>query len=175
VAALAVFTACGSSSDESSSDAGDRPSLPTAVTTAGAGETATLDGALFIADRTLPASALSAERLESVGEAESGGEKLVFARARTDEVEPWERVSSATDGWRVWQPAAVVQALDEAGSGATVLEAESTLFPDACLGAAEPGEICAAVITPGYRVVIEQNGVETEYRIGLQGNVRKVG
>jgi hypothetical protein len=73
----------------------------------------------------------------------------------------------------VWQPAAVVQAIDDAGAGASVVEAELTEFPDACLGLAGPGEVCAAVITPGYRVVIEQNGVESEYRVDLRGNVRR--
>ncbi|MGL4648190.1 MAG: hypothetical protein ACRC1H_02180, partial [Caldilineaceae bacterium] len=39
-----------------------------------------------------------------------------------------------------------------------VLEAEAVDWPDACLGAANPAEICAAVITPGYRIVLEVAG-----------------
>jgi hypothetical protein len=173
VAAI-MLAACGSADDDAGDATGDRPSLPTSVTTSGAGETATLDGEQFIADRTLPAGALSAEQLESVGEADSGGTTITLAKARGENVELWERVSAAPDGWRVWQPAAVLRVLDEAGAGAAVIEVEATVFPDACLGAAEPGEVCAAVLTPGYRVVVEQNGQQTEYRVDFGGQVRKV-
>ena len=171
-AVLLLAAACGSSNDADNS--GGRPSLPTAVTTSGAGTTATLDGELYVADRTLPASALSAERLEALGEADSGGEPIAMARARADSVGPWEIVSAAPDGWRVWQPVAVLQVRDEAGAGATIVEAEPTLWPDACLGLAAQDEVCAEVITPGYRVIIEVAGARNEYRTDLRGNIRPV-
>jgi hypothetical protein len=171
--AIVLLAACGSS-DDGASDSGDRPSLPTAATASGAGATAELDGELYVADRTLPASALSAERLESVGEAESGGERVAMARARVEIVEPWELVSAAPDGWRVWQPAVVLQVLDQAGSGASVAEAETTLWPNACLGVSARDEVCAEVITPGYRVIVEIAGTRAEYRTDLRGNIRLV-
>jgi hypothetical protein len=175
--AMLVPLACGSGDDADESSVGDgdaRPSLPTAVTTSGAGATAMLNGELFVVDRTLPAGALSAERLESVGEADSAGERFTLARARSDDVEPWERVSAAPDGWRVWQPVPVLNVIDQAGAGATIVDVEAAEFPDACLGAAEPGEVCAAVITAGYRVIVEQSGTRTEYRVDLGGNVRRI-
>jgi hypothetical protein len=167
-------TACGPEGDDVDGDSADYSALPTSVTTSGAGATAILDGELFVASRTLPALALSAEQLESVGEAESAGGTITLAKGRTVGLESWERVSAAPDGWRVWQPALVLQVADGAGAGATIAKAEPTLFGDACLGVAAPGEVCAAAITPGYRVIIERNGAQTEYRIDLQGNIRRV-
>ncbi|GAB4229197.1 MAG: hypothetical protein Kow00121_58140 [Elainellaceae cyanobacterium] len=34
------------------------------------------------------------------------------------------------------------------------ISAEATNWPDACLGAADADEVCAQVITPGYRVIL---------------------
>ena len=39
-----------------------------------------------------------------------------------------------------------------------VLKIEPVNWPDSCLGAAQPGEFCAQVITPGYRLTVEING-----------------
>ncbi len=36
---------------------------------------------------------------------------------------------------------------------------EPMTWPDACLGVPQPDEMCAQVLTPGYRIVIEVNGV----------------
>lgn len=163
-------TACGVSDD---APYGGRPPSPTGATTAGAGAMATLEGERFVAVRTLPASALSAEKLESAGEAqEASGETIAMARARDARVAPWELVSATPDGWLVWRPAIILDALAGAGADAALVEAEAVLWPDACLGAAEPGEICAQVVTPGYRIIIERGGQRTEYHTDLRGNVR---
>jgi hypothetical protein len=44
-------------------------------------------------------------------------------------------------------------------------------WPDACLGLAQAGQICAQVITPGYLVVLEVNGDEYAYRTDQAGSL----
>jgi hypothetical protein len=50
-----------------------------------------------------------------------------------------------------------------------VIEAEEVEWPDPCLGVPEPDELCAMVITPGYRVVLEAEGQRYELRTDLTG------
>ena len=45
-------------------------------------------------------------------------------------------------------------------------------WPDSCLAAAEEGEACAQVITPGFVIVFEAGGDQYEYHTDLNGNVR---
>lgn len=45
-------------------------------------------------------------------------------------------------------------------------------WPDSCLAAAEEGEACAQVITPGFVIVFEAGGDQYEYHADLNGNVR---
>jgi len=44
-----------------------------------------------------------------------------------------------------------------------VVSAEAVAWPDACLGAAEPGTVCAQVITPGFKIVLKSGGEQYEY------------
>jgi hypothetical protein len=53
----------------------------------------------------------------------------------------------------------------------TVVEFESVSWPDSCLGAASPGELCLQVITPGYRIVLEAMGQLFEYHTDASGTV----
>jgi hypothetical protein len=50
----------------------------------------------------------------------------------------------------------------------TVLEKE---WPDSCLGLAEPEEICAQVITPGYEITALVNNKKLIYRTNEVGSV----
>ena len=52
-----------------------------------------------------------------------------------------------------------------------VSEAEAT-WPDACLGCAREGEMCAQVVTPGSRVVLLARGATYEYHADRAGRVR---
>jgi hypothetical protein len=137
--------------------------------------TAELDGEEFISVRTEPAAALSAERLTPAGNAvASNGDEIAMARTATsDGAEPWELVSAADEGWRVWRPASVAEVLDNAGADAQLRSVELEEWPDACLGLAESGEVCATVITPGYRVTVEIGGAIAVYRTSLRGDVRR--
>ncbi|MEX2225566.1 MAG: hypothetical protein WEB52_03850 [Dehalococcoidia bacterium] len=150
------------------------PGLATAVTTEGAGRTATLGAEAFVSDRTLPADRLSAERLEDAGTATAAdGQTIPMARAASDEVAAWELVSPDAAGWLVWRPAVVDGVLEDAGAGATLVSVEDVNWPTACLGAASAGEVCAQVVTPGYRIVIEQGGETITYHASRAGQIRR--
>ena len=50
---------------------------------------------------------------------------------------------------------------------------EKTEWPDACLGMPDPTELCAQMITPGYRVTLDANGQQVVYRTDETGkNIR---
>jgi hypothetical protein len=171
-----VAGACGSEDDAGDAGLPPRPTLPDAVTTSGAGATAELDGEPIVAVRTLPPGALSAENLESAGVARAeDGSELQMARASGGAAEPWELVSPADDGWRVWQPRVVLDVLEDAGAGATLVSVEAVDWPDACLGAAEPDEVCALVVTPGYRVIVQRAGTTIEYHTARTSTFRRAG
>jgi hypothetical protein len=50
-----------------------------------------------------------------------------------------------------------------------IVEMEEVEWPNACLGLPEPDEMCAEVITPGYRVVVQAEGEEYVFRTDLAG------
>ncbi len=73
-------------------------------------------------------------------------------------------------------PRAVLEAVDRLSQelGVTVEEIEIVEFeqvewPDACLGVPQEGQACAQVITPGFRVVLEANGQQYEFRSDQEG------
>ncbi len=51
-----------------------------------------------------------------------------------------------------------------------ILSFESVEWPDACLGIATPGLMCAQVITPGFRVILESQGKRYEFHTDLSGS-----
>jgi inhibitor of cysteine peptidase len=55
-----------------------------------------------------------------------------------------------------------------------VLSLEKADWPDACLGLPNPDEVCAAVVTPGFRVVLAADGKNYTFRTDLTGsNIRQ--
>ncbi len=50
-----------------------------------------------------------------------------------------------------------------------VVSMEQVDWPDGCLGIAKPGMMCTQAIVPGYRIILEANGKEYEYRSDLSG------
>lgn len=52
----------------------------------------------------------------------------------------------------------------------TVVSAEPVEWNDACLGVTGPDEMCAQVITPGYRVVVEAGGEQHTYHTDSSGS-----
>lgn len=62
------------------------------------------------------------------------------------------------------------------GADIGVVDYEQVEWPDACLGLADEGEMCAQVITPGWRMVFNVNGQELEFHTDETGeNIRIVG
>jgi hypothetical protein len=51
----------------------------------------------------------------------------------------------------------------------TIVSVEPTEWPDACLGQPEPTELCAQMITPGWRVTLDVNGTQVVYRTDETG------
>jgi hypothetical protein len=57
-------------------------------------------------------------------------------------------------------------------AGAVALIAmERQDFPDAALGCAQPGEVAAAVVTPGYKVVLSASGAQYALHTNLDGTM----
>jgi hypothetical protein len=50
-----------------------------------------------------------------------------------------------------------------------LVSTEAVEWPDGCLGVAEEGLVCTQVITPGFRVILEANGRQVEYRTNEDG------
>lgn len=52
-----------------------------------------------------------------------------------------------------------------------IVEFEQVEWPDACVGILQEGQACAQVITPGFRVVLEVNDQEYEFRSDEAGTL----
>jgi hypothetical protein len=50
-----------------------------------------------------------------------------------------------------------------------LVSTEAVEWPDGCLGVQEEGVACTQVITPGFRVILEANGRQVEYRTNEDG------
>lgn len=107
--------------------------------------------------------------------AEGAGERCAAAE--------WETVLKGESGWQIWEPAAVAAArgdlaaaLNVSESAIAVVQVAAVDWPDACLGRPGPGEACAQVITPGFLVRLEAQGVGYEYHTNLAGDaLRRAG
>lgn len=51
-----------------------------------------------------------------------------------------------------------------------IIKAEKVDWSDACLGISSAGQMCAQVITPGFRVILEANGKRYEYHTDTTGS-----
>lgn len=51
---------------------------------------------------------------------------------------------------------------------------EQNDWPDDCLGVGEPGEVCAQMITPGYKISLNAEGTLYEFRSTLDGAIIKL-
>jgi hypothetical protein len=70
--------------------------------------------------------------------------------------------------------AALAAELGVPESQITIVSAEPVEWPDACLGAATEGEMCAQVITPGYRILLEANGKQYEVHTDASGRTVRI-
>jgi hypothetical protein len=52
-----------------------------------------------------------------------------------------------------------------------VIQVEDAEWPDACLGLAREDEVCAQVVTPGFKVTLQAQGKQYIYRTDETGSV----
>lgn len=79
------------------------------------------------------------------------------------------------------QPRAAVLARERAAidlglelGAVNIVSVENVEWPDACLGVPDPAELCAQMVTPGYRVTVEANGQQIVYHTDESGaNIRR--
>jgi len=64
---------------------------------------------------------------------------------------------------------ALAQELNVKPEDIRVVSVEQVDWPDGCLGIEKPGMMCTQAIVPGYRIILEADGKEYEYRSGLSG------
>lgn len=65
---------------------------------------------------------------------------------------------------------ALMQELQIEADAIEVVSVEAVEWPDACLGVTNPDEMCAQVITPGYRVILDADGRAYEYHTNEDGS-----
>lgn len=65
--------------------------------------------------------------------------------------------------------AALSENLDLPADKITLVSTKAVDWPDDCLGVVDEGLVCAQVITPGFRVILEANGRQVEYRTNEDG------
>ena len=63
----------------------------------------------------------------------------------------------------------LAQRLGVPASEISVVQVSQEQWPNACLGAASPDEVCAQVVTPGYRVILTAAGRQYEVHTDDQG------
>jgi hypothetical protein len=63
----------------------------------------------------------------------------------------------------------LAESLDISPADITVVSTEEVEWPDGCLGIQMEGLMCTQVIVPGFRVILEANGKEVEYRTNEDG------
>lgn len=64
----------------------------------------------------------------------------------------------------------LAQRLNVDPSGIVVVSSEPVDWPDACLGIQSPDVMCAQVITPGYKIILEVDGKQYEYHTNDSGS-----
>jgi len=79
-------------------------------------------------------------------------------------VEPYPPAVAAGIGW-------LAESLGEDPGKLVVLDYAPADWPDACLGLAGPDELCAQVITPGWRIVLQAGDAEVVLRGDELGTV----
>ncbi len=137
------------------------------------------EGASYRSTGSRPLGSLSASEVESAGSGETPEGAVDVFRLRSGGKE-WEVLTRSGGRWLTWGPLALDEARRQLSDSLGVPEAQVSVeqverveWPDACLGAAGDHEVCAEVITPGFRVVLGTRGGEYVYHSDLQGNVRR--
>ncbi len=96
------------------------------------------------------------------------------ARQETLERKPLQRVDSPEAPVTGEVPEAVLETLREdlaarGVSNASVVLAESTVWPNGAMGCPEPGRMYTQALIDGYRVVFERGSDRWDYRVSARG------
>ena len=174
----ALLLACGGGEEKGAPPATvGRP--PVATPGGGLSGTLVWRQAAYVHIGDLASGAVSEMELERLVEAEVGPERLPQEVFRRSAETQWELLTQAAEGWLLWEPLALVEArrqlaerLGVALERVEVRAVGEAEWPDSCLGLPEPGEVCAQVITPGFRIELSAGGEEYEYRSDRGGHVR---
>ena len=137
------------------------------------------EGASYHSTSSRPVGSLSSSDVEELGPGDVGDDAADVFRLRSGG-EKWEVLTRSGGSWLTWEPVALHEARRQLSEGLGVTEAQLSVkelerveWPDACLGAAGDDEVCAEVITPGFRIVLQARGGEYVYHSDLSGNVRR--
>jgi len=178
---ILVTAACDDGSSQPLGTAPDQPAErpgPQGVDPAD-GESLIFEGASYHPTASRPVGSLSSSDVEELGPGKVGEDAVDVFRLRSGG-ENWEVLSRSGGSWVTWEPVALQEArrqLTERLGGTeaqlSVNEVERVEWPDACLGAAGDDEVCAAVVTAGFRIVLRARGGEYVYHSDLAGNVRR--
>lgn len=105
---------------------------------------------------------------------EAGGRQYLF---HTDLSGSQVRMATAPMPTGEWPRAALrarvalAEKLGLVPEAVRIIAAEAVDWPDACLGIYLPDEGCAQVLTPGFKVVLEANGIQYEYHTDQDGDI----
>ena len=172
-----VLVACGGGSQPSPGPTVSRPAAATPE--GGLSGTLVWRQAPYLHTGDLTLADVPEEALERLGEAEVGPERVPEEVFRRSADAPWELLSAGPQGWLVWEPLALVEArrqlverLGVSPERIGVRTVEEVEWPDSCLGVPQPQEVCAEVITLGFRIELEAGADVYEYRSGRGANVR---
>ncbi|HET7142910.1 MAG TPA: hypothetical protein VFI68_02715 [Anaerolineales bacterium] len=67
--------------------------------------------------------------------------------------------------------AALSESLGMPSDKVKLVSTDAIDWPDGCLGVVDDGLVCAQVITPGFRIILEANGNQLEYRTNEDGTL----
>lgn len=104
---------------------------------------------------------------------EATGQQYVFHTNRSGSQ---VRMAAASIPEKEWPRAALrarnalAEKLGLAPEAVRIISAEAVDWPDACLGIYLPDEGCAQVLTPGFKVILEANGIRYEYHTDQNGD-----
>lgn len=135
-------------------------------------------GAAYAVAERLPPEAHDDAALEELGEARTQAGTTTAFRWQAG-AKDWELITQEDEGWVVWEPQTVAEARHDLMRRLGVVEAdievrqvERASWPDACLGAPEPDEVCAQVITEGFRIELAAGAKTYRYHADLGTAVR---
>ena len=162
-----VLAGCGG--DEAPAAASPTPQVQV-------GANARIEDVAYVAFERVGRDRLPRERLEGAGEAriERLARRVPAYRLKDSPKAALRYTEDGAQGWLAWQPLAVLFARRELARRENVppgqiqtVDIQHETWPDGCLGAAQPGELCSQALVPGFRVLLKLAGRVYEYHTDL--------